>query len=102
MNLRYHLSVGRDNAVTIGDLAELLSLPRRTIEAAVQDARLHGVPVISGNEGLWLAETPQEAREAAARLRSRAIHQLDAVAALERWAEREERSGQARLWEDAA
>lgn len=99
MNIARHLLIGRPR--TIGDLAESLNLPRRTIEAAVQQARLDGVPVISGSEGVWLAQSPQEARGAAARLRSRAIHQLDAVAALERWAEREEQSGQT-SWLDAA
>jgi hypothetical protein len=46
-----------------------------------------GVPVITGR-GAWLATTPQEAREQASRLRSRAIHQFETAQALERAAER--------------
>ena len=82
--VRYLLNIGRDHARTIGELAEALNVPRRTIEEAVQSARLDGVPIVSGSEGLWLAQTPQEAHEAALALRRRAIHQLVTARALRR------------------
>ena len=89
-DIRYLLNVGRDHARTIGELAEALNVPRREVEASIQSARLDGVPIISGSEGVWLATRPQEAREAASRLRSRAIHQMETAAALERWADAQE------------
>ena len=82
--VRYLLNIGRDHARTIGELAEVLYVPRRTIEEAVQSARLDGVPIVSGSEGLWIASTPQEARTAALALRRRAITQLVTSRALRR------------------
>lgn len=92
---------GRENAITYGELAERLNVQRRSVEKAVRDMRLNGIPVITGNDGCWVATSPQEAREAAERLRARGIHIFEAAAALERWAETAELSGQATLWEAA-
>lgn len=82
MNIRYLLNIGRDHARTIGELAEALNLPRRSIEEAVQAARLEGVPIVSGSEGLWIASSSHEARSAALALRRRAITQLVTARAL--------------------
>ena len=81
-DVRYLLNVGRDHARTIGELAEALNLPRRVIEESVQAARLDGVPIVSGSEGLWIASTAQEAQQAAQALRRRAITQLVTARAL--------------------
>ena len=83
-----HLHVGADAAITLDTLAARMNVSRREAEQAVHDARMAGVPIISGSRGLWLATTPQEAREQAARLRTRAIHQIETAQALERAAER--------------
>ena len=85
-----NLPRGRDSAITYGALAERLGIPRRSIEKAVRQMRLDGIPVITGNDGAWVAESPQEAREQAGRLRSRAIHIMEPAAALERWADDQE------------
>ena len=89
-----NIPLGRDNAITYGELAERLNVPRRSVEKAVRDMRLNGIPVVTGNEGAWIATSPQEAREAASRLRARGIHIYEAAAALETWAEIQELSGQ--------
>jgi len=94
VNLRYHLLIGRGYARTIGELAESLSLPRRVIEEAVQQSRLDGIPIVSGSEGLWIAASATEAREASEALRRRAITQLLTARALRRSAERMEAPGQ--------
>ena len=78
---------GRDAAVTLSALAEMNGCSRREVEAFIQQARLNGTALITGNEGVWRAETPQEARDMANRLRSRAIHQMETAQALERAAD---------------
>lgn len=97
-----HLHVGRDRPTTLSALAERMGITRREAEHAVRTARLNGEPILSDGRGLWATETPQEAREWAQRQRSRAIHLMETAQALERWADRHEQAGQARLWEDAA
>ena len=81
-DIRYLLNVGKDHARTYGELAETLNVPRRVIEESVQQARLDGVPIVSGSEGVWIASSPQEALEAAQALRRRAITQLVTARAL--------------------
>jgi biotin operon repressor len=54
------LGWGRDNAASIGSLAESLQWPRRAIEQAVQDLRLQGKPIASGPAGVWLTADPDE------------------------------------------
>ena len=71
-----HLRVGRGNAVTIDAIAEAAGVPRREVERAVQDARLAGFPVISGDRGLWVASSLQELVDQRERLRARARTQL--------------------------
>jgi predicted DNA-binding transcriptional regulator YafY len=83
-----HLNVGADAAITLDTLAARMNVSRREAEQAVHDARMVGVPIISGSRGLWLATTAQEAREAARRFRDRAVHQMATAQALERAAER--------------
>lgn len=50
------LNRGRDNAESIGSLAERLRLTRRQVEQAVTDLRRAGHPVASGAEGIWLGD----------------------------------------------
>ena len=76
MNIRQHLGTGRDAAITYGGLTERTGMVRRELEEAVRLARLDGEPIISGDKGLWLAESAAEALEMAERLRGRALNQL--------------------------
>ena len=94
-----HLNVGADAAITLSRLAEMTGHSRRAIEAAIHDARLQGVPICTDHRGAWLATTPQEAREQAQRLRTRAIHQMSTARALERAADAMEH--QPTLWGDS-
>ena len=93
---------GRDSAITYGELAERLNVPRRTVEKAIQQMRLAGVPVITGNDGVWLAETALEAQQAAQALRRRAITQLVTARALRAAGKRMAAIRQQTLWEEAA
>jgi hypothetical protein len=101
-DVRYLLNVGRDNARTIGELAETLNLPRRVIEEAVQQARLERVPILSGSEGVWIAASAQEALEGAEALRRRAITQLVTARALRAAGRRMAAIRQPSLWDEAA
>lgn len=74
--LARHLRVGRGNAVTIEAIAEAAGVPRRDVERAVQEARLAGYPIISGDRGLWVASSLQELVDQRERLRARARNQL--------------------------
>ncbi|HEV8177635.1 MAG TPA: hypothetical protein VGP44_08110 [Gemmatimonadales bacterium] len=47
---------GRDTARTIGDLAETLNRPRRSVEQTIQRLRVDGWAISSGSEGIWLAD----------------------------------------------
>lgn len=96
-----HFGRGADAARTLSAIAELAGCSRREVEAYVQSARLAGVPIVSGSEGVWIATTPQEAQEAADRLRTRAMHQLETSAALRRAADLMEPVAQT-SWLDAA
>ena len=87
-DVRYLLNVGRDHARTIGELAETLNLPRRVIEESVQAARLDGVPIVSGSEGLWISDSPEEVAQAAESLRKRLVTQYATVRALRATARR--------------
>jgi biotin operon repressor len=55
------LAVIRDaGPVTIADLARNLGRSRRDIEAAVEELRLAGEPIVGGSDGLRLTSDPDE------------------------------------------
>ena len=101
-DVRYLLNVGRDNARTIGELAETLNAPRRVIEESIQAARLDGVPIVSGSEGMWIASDDAEALAWCERQRSRAIHLMESAQGVQRGVEaRRANATQPTLWEAA-
>jgi biotin operon repressor len=61
---------------TIGELAEDLAVPRRMVEASIEELRRRGAPIISGPRGIHLTQDPEELLRSYRQLRSRAIHQL--------------------------
>ena len=98
-DVRYLLNVGRDHARTIGELAETLNVPRRVIEESIQAARLDGVPIVSGSEGVW---SDAEALAWCERQRSRAIHLMESAQGVQRGVEaRRANATQPTLWEAA-
>lgn len=102
LNLATLLPNGEVRAVTLSALAERLNVSRREVEQAVLENRLAGLPVCSSSKGLWLTTSPQEAREQAQRLRSRAIHQMETAQAMERAADALLPVHQETLWDAAA
>ena len=81
-----HLLWGADKAVTIGELAEGLNLPRRTVEGAIEALRRSGAPICTGSRGVWLSQDPEELWEQYRRLRHRALTQLANLRGLQRTA----------------
>jgi hypothetical protein len=75
-------------ARTIGHIAEHAGVSRREVEAAIQAARLDGHPIVSGDRGVHLAQSAQEARSAANALRRRYITQAIVARAMRRAARR--------------
>jgi Mn-dependent DtxR family transcriptional regulator len=86
--LHSRLFFGRDGAVTIGQLAESLNVPRRQVEQAVEQLRRDGKGIITGSFGVYLSLDPRECERAAEALRRRAITILLGARALRRTARR--------------
>jgi hypothetical protein len=87
-----HLGRGADNARTLSELAEDLRVPRRTIEAAIQQLRLRSYLVCTDNRGAWLSFDPVEGRTMYRRLRSRYVHQAVTARAMLRTVQKIEAS----------
>lgn len=68
--------------LTMDVLARWTSLGRRDVEAAVQELRLAGEPVITGSFGVRLSDDPAEVAAAAEGLRRRLVTQYLGVRAL--------------------
>ena len=92
------IGLGRDNARPIGWYAERWNVSRRAVERDLEQAVQNGIPVIACEAGVYVATSPQEAREYASALKGRIKHIADRAAALERWADREDAKGQGTLW----
>jgi Mn-dependent DtxR family transcriptional regulator len=71
---------------TIGELAEDLAVPRRMVEASIEELRRRGAPICSGSRGVWLTQDADELLANYRRLRSRAIHQLANLRGMQRTA----------------
>ena len=90
MPLRSNLGKGADAAVPIGELAESLNLPRRSVEQMLEGLVQEGVPVVANHKGVYLAQTAQEARAYAQSLRGRIVAVQARISALERWADEQD------------
>lgn len=92
----------RDTPQTIGDIAAMTNLPRRAVEAAIQELRLEGRPVAADGRGVWLATEWRDMERTFLSLRSRAASQYRTVAAVRRcYREMRAMGEQTTLWEAA-
>lgn len=98
MTVTRYLYVGADRPTTYSELAERMGITRREAEAAVQDARLHEEPIVSGPRGLWLASSDSEALAWCERQRSRAIHLMESAQGVQRGVERRTAAQEAFPW----
>ena len=78
---------GADRAISIGALAEQLGMSRRAVERALEQMVLDGIPVIANSSGVYITDSPSEARAYAASLKGRLAAIQHRISALERWAD---------------
>lgn len=86
-------------------LAEKMGWSTREVELEINRYRLAGIPILSDQDGYWIAQTADEVRGCADRLRRRAVNQLLTSRALRRAAKRMAAKEAAPLsfpWQDAA
>lgn len=77
-----NLRRGRDAARTFGELAESMQVTRRVIEQSVQELRLRGFPIATGQSGCWLADRSGDLDETIDSGQSRLVSQYRTVRAL--------------------
>jgi hypothetical protein len=87
---------------TIGELAEDLAVPRRMVEASIEELRRRGAPVCTGSRGVWLSNSSEELMRQYEQLRRRALTQLTNIRQLRRTAQAMRGYGQKTLWETTA
>ena len=75
-----------DHPLTIDGIARRCNLPRRAVEAGVEELRRRGKPVVSSGRGIHLTHDGDELLASYRRLRSRALHQLANLRAMQRTA----------------
>lgn len=80
------------------ELAERMGIPTREVEAAIQQARLDGKPILSNGDGYWMTDDPEDVRKMAARLRRRASTIHDTATALAATAEKLAKREDPTLW----
>ena len=75
---------GKENALRLSDLVQLLDWPERDVRREIQFERLHGVPILSNNvDGYFLPGTEEERAACVRSLRGRAREILDVANAIE-------------------
>lgn len=94
--------LGHRRWATIAGLALGLGLSRRDVEAAIEELRLGGAPIIGGSEGVKLTDNPTEleAYIAGRRMRTAQIHR--GTMRLRSTLRRMKYGDQPTLWESAA
>ena len=68
--------VGQVGPVSIAEVARILRLPRREVEAAIEELRRTGHPIAADGRGVWLETDPERYAENVASRRRRAVRQL--------------------------
>jgi hypothetical protein len=101
MTLISFLPKGRDRAIPISELAESARISRRKCEKTLESLVLSGIPIVACESGVYVTDSPQEARAYAQSLKGRIVAVQARVSALERWSDAQEAKGQPTLWEAA-
>jgi len=85
------------------DIASACDLPIRTVQECIQSLRIAGHPIGSDRDGVWLAQTADEARACSEALKRRIAHQYLTYRALRNTARRmrvaEDAAARATLWD---
>lgn len=99
MNLQ--LNRGRDRAESIGAIAERHGLSRRAVEKELERL-VQVLPIVACPTGVYVATSPQEARQYASSLKGRIVAVQARISALERWADGVEVEQTRLPWSEAA
>lgn len=75
-NVMDHLRPGRENAVHLSELSELLGIRPETVKSNIRKARAQGEQILSGSCGYWLAESPDEMQRYVNMMRRQALSRL--------------------------
>lgn len=62
-NLKQIIPNGKENGIHQSELAERLGVNRSTVQKMVHDARINGIPILSGRVGYYFAKNDAEKRE---------------------------------------
>lgn len=77
-----HIPHGRKNAEHLESLCSRLSMAPTAVKGAIREARKEGVAILSGREGYWISDDPEEIKHFAAVMKSQAIARFDTTKAL--------------------
>lgn len=80
------------------ELAERMGIPQRSVEEAIQQARLDGAAILSNGDGYWMTDDPEQVASMAARLHRRASTIHDTATALAATAEKLAKREDPTLW----
>ena len=97
-----HIGKGRDAARSIGSLCEATGRARRAVERDLEALVLSGVPLVASDRGVYIASSPQEARQYADSLDGRIAAISARSRALRAWADDQETGLVQTSWLDAA
>ena len=70
MGIKDFLSIGRENALPLQDLACKANLSERAVQKEILESRLRGDLIISGDDGYFLPSGSEELREYVIRKKS--------------------------------
>jgi biotin operon repressor len=87
---------------TIADLSAKTLLSIREVQAAVEELRRRGVPIVTGSKGVWLTTSPDELLDSYRRLRRRALRQLANLRQMQRTAAAMRGVEQTTIWDQVA
>lgn len=83
-DIAHFILKGIDNARTADTIAQITQQSKRTVMEQIEQARKRGTLICSDCEhGYWLPVTPAEARHTVAKLRRRAVNQLQTAKGME-------------------
>jgi len=92
------LYASRRNPATLAELAEWCHASRRDVEAAVQELRHQGNPIVSDGEGIRWSDDPAEVAACARALRRRLVTQYRTLRSLQTTARRMAATEEPTLW----
>lgn len=77
-----HIPHGRENAEHLESLCSSLSMAPTAVKGAIRKARKEGVAILSGREGYWISDDPEEIERFTAVMKSQAIARFATTKAL--------------------